>query len=407
MNSSRESFASDFGPFDARVWMNCAHQGPLPRVAARAARRELAKKIRPYAIDDDSFHRVPDRLRRVLGRLVGAPPAEIVLGDSTSYGLHLLANGLPWRHGDEILLVQGDFPATILPWLGLREKGVRVRFLEPRRGSPTDRPTRRPTPQPTVHPTPEDVEARMTPRTRLVCASWVSSFTGAALDLQGIGSVCRDRGVAFVVNGSQGVGSLAVDVGTLPVDALACCGSKWLCGPYGTGFLWLRPDLLDKLGCNRAYWLPRQRGRPLDEMRRGVRLREPVPDTHTHVGASKYDVFGTANFLNFVPWTRALEYLLEVGIGRIEARNAALVDRLVEGLLDHGFDVCSPPSGPRRSCLVLFSHPRADRNHALVRALSRAGVHVALRDGKVRASPHLYNTPADVERTLEVLGPVE
>lgn len=422
----RGSLSSDFGPFEGNVWLDCAHQGPLPRVAAREARRELARKVRPWAIDDDSFHEVPDRLRRVLGRLVGAPPGEIVLGDSTSYGLHLLADGFPWRRGDEILLPWGDFPATVLPWLRLQERGVRIRFLEPRGGSGVPgaaspsplrpaspsrpRPGARPAPRhspPALPPAPGEVEAAITPRTRLLCASWVNSFTGGVLDLQGVGAVCRERGVAFVVNGSQGVGSLALDVGTLPVDALACCGFKWLCGPYGTGFLWLRRRLLERLACNRAYWLPRQRGRTLDDMRDpglvrdGDLIRDAVPGD---LGAARFDVFGTANFLNFVPWTRALEYLLEVGIDRIVAWNSGLVDRLAEGLLDAGFDLASPRSGPGRSCLVVFSHRDADRNETLVRRLAEARIHVSLREGKIRVSPHLYNTQTEVERLLEALG---
>lgn len=106
---------SEFGPFDERVWLNTAHQGPIPRRAVEAAARAAALKAAPHRIADDDFRAVPERLRGLLGRLVGSPAEQIVLGNSTSYGLHLVANGLPWKHGDEVLVIEGDYPAAPTP----------------------------------------------------------------------------------------------------------------------------------------------------------------------------------------------------------------------------------------------------------------------------------------------------
>src|SRR6516164_4645763 len=122
-------YQADFGPFDNKVWLNCAHQGPLPRVAAEEAREAVAWKVRPFELTAERFAEVPARLRRALGCLLGAPADEIILGNSASYGLHLLANGLPWKQGDEILLVRGDFPSDLLAWLALESRGVVVRYV--------------------------------------------------------------------------------------------------------------------------------------------------------------------------------------------------------------------------------------------------------------------------------------
>src|SRR6516164_4421715 len=129
-------YHADFGPFDGKVWLNCAHQGALPRVAAEEAREAITWKVRPFEFTTDRFAEVPARLRRALGRLLGVPAEEIILGNSASYGLHLLANGLPWQDGDEILLVRGDFPSVLLPWLALENRGVRIRFIRPARHLP-------------------------------------------------------------------------------------------------------------------------------------------------------------------------------------------------------------------------------------------------------------------------------
>jgi selenocysteine lyase/cysteine desulfurase len=129
--SSVRAAASQFGSFDGRIWLNTAHQGPLPRPAVAAAAHAAALKVAPHRIADGAFDRVPERLRALLAGLVGSPPDQIVLGNSTSYGLHLVANGLPWRAGDEVLVLAGDYPATVLPWQRLSDRGVTTTALQP------------------------------------------------------------------------------------------------------------------------------------------------------------------------------------------------------------------------------------------------------------------------------------
>jgi len=243
--------AAEFGPFDGRSWLNTAHQGPLPHAAVQASERATALKAAPHRIGDDDFTEVPERLRGLLAKLVGGAPEQIVLGNSTSHGLHLIANGLAWMDGDEVLTIQGDYPATILPWQRLRDFGVRVRPLRPADGLLS----------------PEELAGAISPRTRLLAVTWVDSFTGRTLDLDALGAVCQQAGVLLVVNASQALGARPIDVATTPVDALVSCGYKWLCGPYGTGFAWLHPDLLAQLRPQQAYWLAMQAGRGLEQMR--------------------------------------------------------------------------------------------------------------------------------------------
>jgi len=201
--------------------------------------------------------------------------------------------------------------------------------------------------------------------------------------------------VTFVVNGSQAVGAVPVDLAGLPVDALVSCGFKWLCGPYGTGFCWLRPDLLASLTGRPAYWLAHQTQDDVGQDT-GYRLRGDP-------GAAAWDVFGTANFLTFQPWTASVEYLLGLGVDRVAAWDQRLVERFLQGLDPDRYRLVSPREGPRRSALVVLGHRRPDRTRPLFERLADAGVDVAFRRGRLRVSPHLYNTEADVDRALEVL----
>ncbi len=371
---------SAFGPFNGRVWLDCAHQGPLPKVAVRAAEQAIADKVAPHRIADARFREVPRRLKTCLGELVGVAPDEIIVANSASYGLHLLANGLPLREGDEVLLMKGDFPSDILPWLALRERGVRVQIVEPS--------------APVLQP--EDVAANLTPATRVLCTTWVHSFSGWGIDIEAVGELCRSNETWFVVNASQAVGARPIDLSALPIDAFVSVGFKWLCGPYGTGFAWLSPELLDRLRYNQAYWLSMLSDDDLST--------EIDVDIVAIRGAAKYDVFGTANFLNFEPWIESVRMLLDFGISVIAQHDQDLVSGLVRGLDALGYTVLSPRDpGVLRSTLVVASHKDRARNPGIHRALREAGIDISLRNGVLRFAPHVYNAQADIDRALETL----
>jgi len=370
--------AAEFGPFDGRSWFNTAHQGPLPHAAVQASERATALKAAPHRIGDDDFTEVPERLRGLLAKLVGGAPEQIVLGNSTSHGLHLIANGLAWMDGDEVLTIQGDYPATILPWQRLRDFGVRVRPLRPADGPPS----------------PEELAGAISPRPRLLAVTWVDSFTGRTLDLDALGAVCHQAGVLLVVNASQALGARPIDVAATPVDAVVSCGYKWLCGPYGTGFAWLHPDLLAQLRPQQAYWLAMEAGRGLERMRETT-VRDDL-------GVRAFDVFCPAAFATTLPWIASLELFLATGVEAIADWDQQLVGQLVRGLDPRQYDLISPSSGPARSTLVVLSRRdgRAEQRH---QQLSEAGIDTAYREGNLRVSVHLFNTAEEVDHALEAL----
>lgn len=367
-----------FGLSD-RAWLNTAHQGALPLEAARAAREAIEQKLDPRLIPEEAFFEVPRQLRATLGRLVGADPRQIVLANSTSYGLDLLARGLPLHSGDEVLLVEGDFPASIYPWLPLQRRGVKVRTLSAASGALE----------------PDDLRAALTDRTRVVCTSWVFSFTGRAADVAALVEVCRAHGdIAFVLNGSQAVGARPVDVAELGVDALVSCGFKWLCGPYATGFMWLSPPLMGRLNYEQGYWLAQvdEIGNPPER----YVLRDDL-------AAAAYDVFCTANLSTFPAWEAAIRLLLDHGLDQVERHDQALVDQLIDGLPAH-WTLCSPSARSERSTLVFLQPDSPDTVEQALARLDTAGVDVGKRTGRLRFAPHVHNTPEDIDRALDALA---
>jgi selenocysteine lyase/cysteine desulfurase len=379
----RESYSEDFGPFEGAIWLNCAHQGALPRVAAAEAEEAIAWKRAPWNLTTERFSGVPQRLRQALGQLIDAPAEEIILGNSASYGLHLLANGLRWHAGDEVLLMQGDFPSDILPWLALEQRGVRVRLLRPERAVLQ----------------PDELLENITAATKLLCLTLVHSFSGYAVDAEALAHICRAHGITFVLNISQALGARRFSVARVPVDAVTSVGFKWLCGPYGTGFCWIKPELRESLNYNQAYWLAMQTADDL--------AREPsVPALRADLGARRYDVFGTANFFNFKPWAASIEYLLSQGLEQIEAYDTKLVTRLIEGLDPDRYNLLSPRSGAARSTLVFISHKQPERNGMIYEALRAQRIFVAQRAGKLRLAPHLYNTSQEIDQVLATLNAI-
>jgi len=378
---SRSPYASAFGDFDGRIWLNAAHQGPLPMAAAEAARRAIDDKQALHRISDDSFIDVPRRLRETLGRLIGAPASEVILGNSASYGLQLLANALPWAPGDEVLVPRDEFPATVFPWLVATQHGIRVRQLDI-----SERVLG-----------PDRLESELSSRTRVVCLNWVRSLTGDVVDLLALAELCVRRGIWLVVNATQGVGAMPFSVQIPGLAAVTSSGFKWLCGPYATGFCWIEPSLVQAMKPIQAYWLALPEGGALDLNAEGEhRMRDDL-------GARAFDVFGTANFLNFTPWTVAVDYLLGIGIERIDSHNRSLVARLIDGAKANGFELLSPEPPARLSHIAAISVGDRATNLDAHRKLAEAGVDVALRGGNLRFSPHLYNSTDEIDFALEVL----
>ena len=364
-----------------RIWLNCAHQGPIPRVAADSLREAVELKLAPHRIADELFAEVPGRLKRAIGSIINAPADEIILGNSTSYGLHVLANGIRWRHGDEVLVLSGEFPATTLPWSVATHRGVKVRTMSARAEElDTDR-----------------LAKELRQDTRALCVSWVNSFTGYTLDIHSLGALCRERGVLFIVNASQAIGHRSFDASADPVDAVSCCGFKWLCGPYGTGFCWIRPELRATLVSTQRYWLGILAGSRLD-----LGSEDDFANRRASV-ESDFDVFCAASFFNTLPWIASLELMLRSGLANIAGHDAALAGRFRERLDMRHYRLLSPPSGPAASPILTISHRDEARNGAIHAQLTNEGIDCAIRANRIRISPHFYNSVADVDRVVNSL----
>ncbi len=376
---STKGYQKDFASFDGKIWLNAASEGPLPLAADKTLQQAVTWKMKPYLLDMGKFVTTVTGLKRSIGQLLGVDEADVILGNSASYGLHLLANGIPWKKGDEILTMQNDFPTNILPWLALEKKGVIVRQIKPK-----ERVLE-----------PEELRKFVSDRTRLLCLSHVHTFSGYVLDIESFAQICKEKGLVFVLNLSQSLGAMPVNVGKISVDAVVSAGYKWLCGPYGTGFCWIKPSLRKTLTLNQAYWAA---------MLSKEDLLEECPlklkDVQT---ARRFDVFGAANFFNHVPLKTAIDYWLESGLENVKAYHDTLVDRFIVGLRGSDYELISPEKGKKRSSLIVLSHADRNRNTQIYEILLSRGIYTALWKGNIRVAPHVYNTAQEIDQTVKIL----
>jgi cysteine desulfurase / selenocysteine lyase len=308
-------------------------------------------------------------------QLIGArSPDEIVPMPNTAAGINTAAQSLPLQAGDNVLVVDGDYPANIYPWLNLAPKGVLVKWVPQHAGGAEL----------------NRLAARIDRRTRVIAVSSVMFATGYKNDLAAIGELCRQRGIFFVVDGIQSLGAFPLDVQALGIDMLACGSQKWLMGAPGSGFLYVRAELMDQLQPG-AYVGTTSTVDPFNFLDYNFTLR-PTAD--------RFDL-GTPNVPGLAALHAALGLLLEVGSTLIAEHILALTDTLIEDLHERGYKVLSNLEQQHRSGIVIVE---VDDPQAAYERLLAANVLTSVRGQGLRVSPHFYNSEEDVLRVGEVLG---
>ncbi len=363
----------------ATRYIHMNHAGVSPTSErARAAIEHVVEASMNLPYRDHWAQDEADRVRELVARLISASADSIALTRSTAHGISLLAQGLNWKTGDNVVGALGEYPANVYPWKALEARGVHFRQAKPIEGRIS----------------PDSVFAMVDARTRVVALSHVEFWNGFRLDIEAIGDECRRRGIVFAVDVMQSVGALKVDVARMHIDFCAAGAGKWLMGPPGIGFCFFAPELLERtrpviVGVGSVAGYDRYFEYDLTFRPSARRFEESV-----------------VSLLDTAAFGAALELLLEVGVETIEARVLGLAARLAEGLARNGCEIVEPwPRAQNESSgIVSFRKPGISAAAAL-RDLSAARVIARTHKDFVRLSPHFYNTDEEVDRVLEVMSP--
>jgi len=366
------------------TYLNLAGQSPLPRVSIRAVQAALEAKKFPHHKADSIFYEVPDRLRASLARLIGAQPEEVALTTGASTGVAAVAYGLNWQPGDEVITAKGEFPLQYTAWKPMEEReGLRLKIVAPR----------------DQFITADDLIAAMTPKTRVISVSLVRFDDGSLLDAPRLAAACHAQGALLLLDVSQCCGALPMNVRELGADFLVCAGYKWLLSPFGTGFFWIRRELLDSVLPAPFYWM----ALPGSENFSALKFDDPKPAA----SAKRWDSPEWASYFNFnlVAMDTSVDFVLRMGPERVHAHNRKLIDFMFERLPKDRCVPASPLDAAQRGPYGCFAARSSERTAELYQRLRKENIIVSLREGNIRVSPHLYNTERDIDRLISVITP--
>jgi selenocysteine lyase/cysteine desulfurase len=374
-------YRADFAEFEAVTYLAAAAEAPMPLVAVRAAQAALEWKKWPQRIPEEVYFDLPDRIRASVARLIGGVAEEVAVTAGATSGLAAVAHGIDWKPGDEVLVAQKEFPAHFCTWMPLEEAGrVRVKVVTPRERFITA----------------DDFIEQFSSQTRLVSTSLVRFDNAARLDAKRLAGACYAAGAYLLLDVSQCAGAMPMDARSLGADFLTCAGYKWLLSPYGTGFFWIREELIEKMRPAPFYWTALEGARDFHSLS-FERMRMAR-------GSRRWDSPETASFFNLAPMAASLEYVLQVGVETIEAHNRRLIGELIERLPRDRCVLASPPEAEQRGPFVCVAARRPEQTRELLEKLRKENIIVSLREGALRIAPYLYNTERDIARLIAVLS---
>jgi selenocysteine lyase/cysteine desulfurase len=357
------------------AYLDHAAVAPLSARAQKAMAAWSADMTANGHINEWIWNERVEEVRHLAGRLLNADPLDIAFVKNTSEGIGIVAEGLPWKPGDNMVTAAEEYPANVYPWMNLDNRGVEVRLVQSR-GSRLEF---------------DELVKTIDQRTRLVSLSMIEFASGFRNDLDAIGNLCRERGIYFFVDAIQGLGVFPIDVQKTPIDFLAADGHKWLLGPEGASVFFVRRELIDVLHPVGIGWNSVVNSR--DFSRIDFRLKP-------HAGRWES---GTLNVAGVTALGASMELLLEIGIGAIGPRVLELTDYLCDAAERAGLTVFSSRQAADKSGIVSLV-PASGEVRGLVRRCREQGIVINQRAGRLRVSPHFYNTIEELDRMLAVIN---
>jgi len=359
------------------AYLNCAYMGPLSHRVVAAGIEGAKRKARPWNLPPRAFFDESERARGLFARLIGSSADDVAIVPSASYGLAVAARNLPLARGQTVVVPAEQFPSNLYVW---RESAKAadasiVTVAAPGDGDWT-----------------AAILQSLDTRTGVVALPHCRWTDGALLDLAAIGRRCRQIGAALAIDATQSLGALPLDLAAVDPDFLVTAGYKWLLGPYSLSFLYAAPRR--QAGKPLEYnWINRQRS---EDFARLVDYRDEY-----QAGARRYDMGERSNFAAMPAAIAALEQLLEWEVPRIQATLAAFNRAIAERARGIGLQV--PPEHLRAGHFLGLGFPKGPPE-GLVERLAERQVFVSLRGASLRVTPHLYNTPEDVDRLFAALA---
>ena len=360
------------------IYLNCAAQGPLSNVGAVAVQQAVKDKQFPAFLDLKYGEEKIGNLRKAISTLIDFPEKNIALANSTGWGINVLAQALPLKSDDEVLMSAGQFPSNSAPWEVLKSKGVVIRKIEM-----TDY----------VFDIPK-FEKALTSKTKVVCLEWVHFVSGDCIPLKEIKEICSRKNILLIVDVTQGLGAIPFSMTECKPDAVVCSAYKWLLSPYGCGFFALSDKLISDLEPKTINWLCFDEGVWEGNFEN---YRKTLSQT-----AKRFDVFSFMGYLNIPAMTESIKLLNELKTIETFNYTRELIDLLNSSIDPKLYEPLNKGEASRQSLIASFKVKKSNAEK-LVQDLFDKKIYVSFRQGYLRVSPFFYNTREDIEGLLKEL----
>lgn len=372
--------AKDFPASRQSTYLNAASVALMYEGAARAViewQQDLAE-FGTINFDEVAEEAAFDNLRKATAQLFNAQPEDIAVGSSATEQIGSLAWAVAPGPATNIVSTDVVFPSTLYPWARVaRHTNCEIRLAKSHNG----------------YVNPDDVIHLIDDTTAAVCISHVEFSTGQQYDLTRLAEAAHAHGALLIVDATQSVGMLPIDVAASAVDVLLTAAYKWLCGPFGASVMYIAPHLQSELDPGLVGWRSHKDMWDL----RADRLE--LPPT-----ARRFE-FSTMSYGCALGLTQSIDYLLQLGVDRVFNYTRGLADMLSEGLKERGVEIISPAKDEERTAILSVKFPGKDPA-TVVQYLNTHQVVVSKRQDFVRFSPHLYNQPGDIEQALELIDQI-
>jgi len=379
MNSDKklfEIYRDEFPVTKDYVYLDHAGVAPVSLRGKRAVEKFLSEATESGMFNYKQWMDRVEEVRRSCAILTGAEPEEIAFVKNTSQGISIVAEGLDWKEGDNLLICEKDFPSNIYPWLNLKRKGVEIRVV----------------PSQNERILLEDIELLIDSRTKLLTVSSVNFSSGFKIDLKMVGELCNRKRILFFVDAIQSLGVIPMDVNEFKIDFLAADGHKWLLSPEGTGIFYCRKELAPRINPPLIGWKSIINESDYDHV-----------DFRLKTNALRFEE-GSLNVMGIYALGAAIDLLLDVRIDRIQARVIQLGDLIIREAEKRDFQVRTPKSKEERGGIISILGNLDPIN--VKDKLKEEGILVNVRGGAIRVSPHFYNTEYEVLRLFDAIDRV-
>lgn len=366
-----EAVRACFPSLEDWTFLNTATFGQLPQQATRAVAEHFAHRDRYACWNFLDWFTQADGVRGRIAELIRAQAEDIAFVTNAASAQAILLNGIDWRPGDRVVTLADEFPNNLYNPAVLSAKGVEM-----------------------VEASWDRVRESVTANTRLVILSTVNYITGFRPPLEDLSRFLRERGVLLYVDATQSLGALEFDAEAIQPAMLAVDAYKWLLGPTGSGFAFVRPDVREVIAPSVIGWRSHKDWRSVDNLHHGA------PEFS---GAAERYEGGMLNFPSIFGMGASVNLALELGPRRVEGRVLELAGKVGSVLRSAGAKLASDEGPHFNSPIVSARFPDRDAA-ALARSLKENRILVSARHGYLRVSTHYYNNESDIERFAQALA---